>query len=590
MVSRYAKLRVKRSLRYKQKALERAGVDANKQFEYHVVRRWRNLRGVQRFVAGWLFLVTLLASGVYLQTQNLSAFYQSDQPEPGGTYREGIVGEFGNLNPIYASTNIDKAASKLIFSNLFKYNSSGEIVGDAAASWKVNKDGTIYTVKLRDNIKWHDGVRLTAEDVVFTYQTIQNPDVRSPLGPSWKDIRIEAQSELTVTFTLPNSFAPFLHSLTRGGILPKHVLSTTNPEQMRSSEFNSIAPIGSGPFKYSEVAEVGSNKELRLRQFEEYYLGVPNITQINLIAYADQEAMVKDFNDGELAAIGGLKGVDMSVINNDINHTWNDVPLENGVYAFLRNGDDKLSDAKMRTALVRATNQVEILKSLNGRFISVDSALLKGQIGYNQDIIQHKYDPAKAKKALDDLGWKKGDDGWRYKDNQKLTLVLTTQDSDYYPKVADQLKAQWAQVGINLEVQLVDEAAIQSNHIIPHNYQVFLTGIEIGHDPDVYPFWHSSQASIGGFNLAEYKSDQADIALEAGRTRSDEELRDLKYKPFIEAWAQDAPAIGIYQPTYVYIQQARAKGFEPNAIASPEERYNNIHKWFINSKVKTIPY
>jgi len=590
MVNRYTKLRARRRIRHQTKAIERASTDANRQFEYHVVRRWRNLRGVQRFVGGWLLLVALLAGGVYFQNQNLSAFYQSDQPVKGGTYREGIEGEFANLNPIYASTNADRAGSKLLFNALFKYDIEGNVVGDLARSWEVSGDGTVYTVSLNEDIKWHDGVDFSAEDVVFTYQAIQNPDVRSVLNASWQGIKVQAKDATTVTFTLPNEFAPFIHSLTKGGIIPKHILSTVNPEQMRSSQFNSVSPIGTGPYEFVEFAKTELSKELRLRKFEQYHAGEPNISQFYLITYTNQDKLVKDFNDGGLAAIGGLKGVDFSVINQERSHIWNDAPLTNGVYLFMKNGDKKLADVEMRTALTHATDQIEILKSLNGRFVSVNSALLKGQLGYDSKFVQHGHDKSKAEEALDRLGWNKGEDGWRYKDNNKLTFVLTTQDSDYYPRIAEQVKSQWAQVGINLEIQLVNESMIRSNHIIPHNYQVFLSGIEIGHDPDVYVFWHSSQAGVGGFNLSEYKSDAADASLESGRTRSEEKLRDAKYQPFVQSWAEDAPAIGLYQPTYVYVQQTRAKGFVAREITTPEERYNNVNEWFVNSETKDMSY
>lgn len=571
-------------------AIEQVSTDANKQFEHHVVRRWRNLVGVKRFVAGWLLLMAILAGGVYLQNENLSANYQSDQPVAGGTYREGIVGEFTNINPIYASTNSDRSASKLIFSNLFKYDQNGEVVEDLASDWKVNKNGTVYTVELRQDARWHDGKPLTAEDVVFTYNRIQNPDVRSVLNASWQGIKVQIKDKYTVTFTLPNSFAPFLHSLTKGGILPKHVLGSVNPEQMRSNQFNTVEPIGSGPFSYSELASNEGRNELRLKKNSDYYLGEPNISQFYLISYEDQESLISDFNGGKLAAVGGLKAVDYTAISKDRNHVWHDVSLTNGVFLFLKNSDKKLADAEMRSALTQATDVASILKALNGRFVSVDSALLKGQIGYDPKFVQRGHNPDRASVILNKLGWKKAKDGWRYKGDDKLTLVLTTQNSDYYPRVAEEIKSQWAKVGINLEVQLVDEGSVQSNHIIPHNYQIFLSGIEIGHDPDVYVFWHSSQAQVGGYNLAEYKSAVADSSLENGRTRSDETLRDAKYQPFVQAWAQDAPAIGIYQPSYVYVQQARAAGFESSSITASEERYNDVSNWFINTEVKDIPY
>jgi peptide/nickel transport system substrate-binding protein len=590
MVSRYTKLRLKRKIRHQQQTLEQVSTDANKNFEYHVVRRWRNLKGVQRFVAGWLLLVFLLGAGVYVQSQNLSAFYQTNTPVKGGTYREGLVGEYANFNPIYASTSPDRSAAKLMFSSLLEYDQAGELVGDLATDWTVSEDGTVYTVNLKQNVKWHDGADFTAEDVVFTYKTIQNPDVRSVLNASWQGIQVQAKDKYVVTFTLPNSFTPFPHSLAKGGIIPKHILQSVNPEKMRSNQFNSTEPIGTGPYEYVELATAEGSNQLRLQANEEYFLGEPNINQIYLSAYPDQDSLINDFNGGELAAIGGLKAVDYTVISDERNHVWHDSPLTNGIFLFMKNSDDKLQEKSLRVALTQAVDRAEILKNLNGRFVPIDSALLKNQIGYDEQFTQAKFDPQKSQEALDSLGWKKAEDGWRYRDSEKLTLTITTQNNDYYPQVAEQIKSQLAAVGVNIEIQLVDESAIRSNHVIPHNYQLFLSGIEIGRDPDVFVFWHSSQAGIGGFNLSEYKSDVADASLESGRTRSDEELRDLKYQPFVQAWAEDAPAIGLYQPTYVYVQQTRAKGFESRSITTPEERFNNVHEWFINSEVQDRVY
>ena len=88
-----------------------------------------------------------------------------DAPAPGGTYKEGIISEVNNLNPLFASSNFDAAADQLIFSGLLKYDTEGKLGGDLARSWQASKDGKTCSVKLRDDVRWHDGEPFTAKDV-----------------------------------------------------------------------------------------------------------------------------------------------------------------------------------------------------------------------------------------------------------------------------------------------------------------------------------------------------------------------------------------------------------------------------------------
>src|SRR5690606_16939246 len=145
----------------------------------------------------WMFLLVLLSGGVIAQTRGLSRFYQQLAPAPGGTYTEGIIGAFTNANPIYATGPVDTAVSRLVFSGLMQYDSYNNLVGDIATRLESNLQASVYTAHLRDDVYWQDGEKLTADDVVFTYQTIQNPDAKSPLLPNWQSVKIEAKDDKT---------------------------------------------------------------------------------------------------------------------------------------------------------------------------------------------------------------------------------------------------------------------------------------------------------------------------------------------------------------------------------------------------------
>jgi peptide/nickel transport system substrate-binding protein len=227
----------------------------------------KNFVFVRRFVIGWIVIIGLMAVGITLQSQQLDSAYKKALPKQGGAYTEGMVGELTNLNPIFASGDVNHSASRLIFSGLFEYDRSGELQPNLAKDIEIDKSGLKYTVNLRQDVTWHDGDVLDAKDVVYTFKTIQNPATRSPLLESWKDIKIESPDKFVVTFELPNKFAPFINSLTTG-IIPEHKLSSLGYEELRTSAFNQ-APIGSGPFKFRNLD--ASSGKLEMINNADYY-------------------------------------------------------------------------------------------------------------------------------------------------------------------------------------------------------------------------------------------------------------------------------------------------------------------------------
>mgnify|MGYP003499545059 FL=1 len=189
MVNRASRLRLRRNLKQRKTKVEQVSKTAEKNIDKHFFRRLNKFFSVRRFVFGWVLLLVLLSTGVIIQSRALSGFYQDLNPVAGGTFVEGQAGSFTNANPIYASSPVDKTVSKLVFSSLMQYNSDNELVGDVAKSMEVDKSAVNYTIKLRDDVYWHDGQKLTAKDVVFTFNTIQDADAKSPLRPIWQKVK-----------------------------------------------------------------------------------------------------------------------------------------------------------------------------------------------------------------------------------------------------------------------------------------------------------------------------------------------------------------------------------------------------------------
>jgi ABC-type transport system substrate-binding protein len=195
VVDRKSKLRLRRTLRKRRRQVEDLGYATEDSLDKHLFRRLTKLLGIRRFLAGWISLLILLSIGVVLQAKSLSTYYQKPVPASGGTYREGIVGTFTNANPLYAQNSVDASVARLVFSGLLRYDEKGRLEPDLAESYEHDETETLYTVHLKQNVRWHDGELFNARDVVFTYNRIQNPEVKSPLLPSWRGVIIEATRE-----------------------------------------------------------------------------------------------------------------------------------------------------------------------------------------------------------------------------------------------------------------------------------------------------------------------------------------------------------------------------------------------------------
>lgn len=585
LFNRATKLRWRRRIRKSRRQVEDLSIQAEEQLDQHLFRRLGRLAFVRRFVTAWMLLFVMAIGGLIYQYTALSKYYQQLAPVPGGTYIEGVIGTFTNANPIFASSPVDNAVAELLFEGLLKYDERGELTNALAESWSVDKDETTYTVKLRPNLLWQNGTPLTAEDVVFTYQTIQNPDVKSPLIGSWKGVEVSAVDTLTVQLKLPNVFAAFPYSMTVG-ILPKQLLADTPPQQLRSLRFNTTEPIGAGPFAWDTIEISGDTPETREQQIslipnEHYYAGKPKLQKFHIHSFLDEGTMVSSFKKGELTGMSGLNSIPEEL--NTANIFQYDVTLSSAVGVFLRTSQDYLKEVKVRQALVQAVDVKQILSTIGYPVIAVNQPFLKSQFAYDASFAQPSYDVAAANTLLDQAGWIRGEGGLRYKDGKQLTFKLYSQMTSEYAYITQQLQNYWRAVGVNAEVFLQTDTDFQ-DVVNKHYYDALLYGISLGADPDVFAYWHSSQAGVlseNRFNFSEYQSNVADKGLEAGRTRIDAALRKVKYKPFLSAWKTDVPALMLYQPRYVYISNVDIDGFDADIMHAASDRYANVANWMI---------
>lgn len=579
-----------RHLRRRRRSAVQLGQQADQKIEQLLIRRFDRLLTVRRFVSLWVGLFLVLIFAGILQFRNLTAYYQTLQPVRGGFYTEGLIGNFTNANPLYATGAADTAVSRLLFSGLFKYDSINHLVGDLASDYDLLNNQTRYSVHLRHNLKWHDGKPVTADDVVYTYKTIQNIGAQSPLYSSWQSIKVSKQDNYTVNFDLPNPLSAFPYSLTNG-IVPAHLLQDTPVEQLRSLQFNT-APVGTGPFEWKFLDVTGTSTDTRQQRisliaFKKYHEGPPKLDGFNIITFSNDKLMLEAFSAKQISAMSGLGKLPEQLVGDKGVNVYN-TPLTTAVMAFFNNTRPPLNDAAVRRALAESIDRTKINDQLGQLVQLVNGPLLNNQLGYDPAIVEPKYNPADANQILDNAGWVKGPDGFRSKDGKVLTFSLKSQNTDEYIKMASFLQQQWRQIGVKVDANnnfSGDE--LQVSVVASHDYDVLLYGIGIGVDPDIYAYWDSSQISLtsqGHLNLSEYKSTPVDQAIEAARTRADPAVRVVKYKAFLTQWMKDLPALGLYQPNYLYVTRGQVFNYERKSANSASDRYYNVNNWMIRQK------
>ena len=547
-----------------------------------ILRRIENVRLVMTEIMIWLAAIALLIAGLGIQYSWNSQGSKKDGAKSGGVYVEGVIGNISTLNPLLAASEPEQAVSRLLFSSLYNYDVTGALHTDLAESMTV-KDDKVYTIKLR-NAVWHDGKKLTAEDVVYTINLIKNPQVRSPLRVNWLDISARAIDDSTVEFMLPAVYAGFSHALTFP-VIPKHILQSVSPSSMREADFSSN-PVGSGPFAVKRVQtseSTSSTDVVRMEPNTKYYEAVSTLSRLELRAYGNESLLVKAVNSGEVSAASGLS---LSAADNIKSKQYSTKHwlLNKGVYLLMNNRSQTLQDARVRQALRYATDTSSIRATVGDNVARLDTPILQSQIAQKLPAAPD-YSLDKAKALLKEAGWTYNQGQWKGKDGRPLAVAVTTSSGrDEYKKIVDALKHQWSKLGVDVQLREIDTSSTTTSFVQsvlqPRDYDALLYELELGADPDVFAYWHSSQASASGYNFANYSNRTVDNDLVGGRSRTNSALRAAKYIQFVNQWLNDAPAIGLYQSVGSYVLNNGASIVEPRgSLNTMNDRYADVTTW-----------
>ena len=540
-------------------------------------------------------------------------------PAHGGTYIEGIVGKPEYLNPVLAKGNeADLSLSEIIYSGIMKYDENNQLINDLASGWQVSEDKTQYIIDLKKNVLFHDGHPLTAEDVLYTINVIQNPRYQSPCRLNWVGVEVETRGDYQIVFTLKKPFVPFLHNLTFG-VLPKHIWKDISPEEFPLSEFNK-APVGTGPYRFHRLIKEsnGTVSQIVLKANANYYLAKPYL-----------ETLLFKFYPSEEAALDALKKKDVLAINDLTHHSSQEINEEKinlyqislpRYYAIFLNiyTSRNLADDDTRKALAWATCEEAIIdEALYGKGKVVNSPVLTIPMEEEEDFKKRGCSTDKAKEILEKAGWElkdytpeKSEENneennpeensdeetteetaqaetkkiYFDKDDQPLEITITTTDYPELVKTAEIIQRQWEEAGILVNLEILSIGDLLGSKIESREYEALLFGETLNVDPDPRPYWHSGERKSPGQNLANYNSEKADKLLDEGRQETNEEVRTQLYRDFQLLINKDIPAIFLYSPYYLFPVNKAVQGITLESIGVPSKRYSNITNWHLENK------
>jgi peptide/nickel transport system substrate-binding protein len=519
--------------------------------------------------------------------------YLVEVPHNGGVLTEAIIGTPRFVNPILAVTQADKDLSALVYSGLMRLGPDGVIVPDMAESITMSEDGLTYSVVLKSGLTFHDGMPVTSDDVIFTISRLEDPALKSPLLSSWEGVTTERVSDRELNIILAKPYGPFLENLTVG-ILPRHIWEDASADAFPFSQYNS-EPIGSGPYKVSHIvrSKSGIPESYELDPFRQAARGEPRIERLRLAFYPNEDAVIEAWKQGLVDSVAGLSPSGLAQLG-DVSATHHvlSAPLPRTFAVFLNQNEAPVfRDAAVRNALTLVTDRAAIVQNVLGGTAYPITGPIPPANASSTDSVEPITEETidRARGILRDDGWRFDEASNRWKKklgdaDVELAFTLATQNSEALRATAQALKEQWERIGVAVTVEQYEQVDLTQSVIRPRKFDALLFGTVVGREHDFYPFWHSSQRTDPGLNIALYANISTDAILTEARGIASHEDRDRKNAEFAAELAKDVPAIFLYAPSFTYVIPTRVENARMNGIAEPFERFANVNEWYIETE------
>lgn len=491
------------------------------------------------------------------------------------TITVGFLADAKRLLPLLASDSASGDISSLIFNGLTKYDKNIKVVPDLAESWEVSPDGLQIIFHLRKGVKWHDGVEFTAEDVLFTYRTVIDPNIPTPYSSNYGPVEeVKALDRYTVKVSYKEPYAPALESWGMG-IIPKHILDGKDI----TDEYYSRNPVGTGPYKLKEWI---TGQKIVLEAFDDYFEGRPNIERYIARIIPDTATMFLELKFGGIDYMGLTPPqFKLQAHTEFFNKYFQKFRYPAFGYTYLGYNllDPKFSDKRVRQALTYSINKKDIIDGvLLGYGTPCTGPFPPESWAYNPYVKDLEYNPQKAMELFMEAGWKMGTRGLLEKNGKPFIFtVLVNQGNEARLKTAQIIKENLKKVGVEMKIRVLEWQALLHEFIDKKRFEAVIMGWGLSRDPDAYDMWHSSKTKEGEFNFISYKNDEVDRLLIEGRRNFDIEKRKKIYHRIHEILVEDQPYTFLYVPDALPVLHKRFKGVEKAPLGI---WYDFIH-WYV---------
>ncbi|MBQ3297014.1 hypothetical protein IJH01_02740 [Candidatus Saccharibacteria bacterium] len=569
------KKRGQKFIRKFSRASIKASEQSSERIRKNLIERVSHIKNVRLLILEWGLLVVGLIMLALAQAFWFGDSYAENVYTTGGTYTEATIGEVNSMNPLFATTNSEKVLSKLMFATISTIDYSGHPGNQLAESIIASENGQKWTVKLREGLKWSDGEPITNDDVIFTTDLIKNSAVSTIYEANLSNVKISVNENEEIVFDLPAAYADFYSALNIP-IVPKHILGDTDPKTLIENSFSN-APVTSGAFTFNATQSGGPNSEkvYYLSANENYYLGRPMLNSFAVHTYADKDGVIGAVNAGSVTATAELSGADADKITSG-QFNQRDSSLNSGAFIFFNVARPSVQDPAMRTA-IRQGLDLKQVREIVPEAVALDYPLVNTQIEIAEYPALPEKDIEAAKAKIAELGG-----------GEKVHLDVATVNSGYLPSVTGKIAELLEALGFEVNVSVYEENQEFINNVVSkRSYDILVYEIELGADPDLLPYYHSSQANSAGLNLSNYKNTLVDDLLLGARDTMDNNLRAKKYEAFLQYWVNDVPAIGLYRPNLTYYYNKNVRTFSNDVrLVTAIDRFSDVTDWAVNKATK----
>ncbi len=465
---------------------------------------------------------------------------------PQGILVIGIEGNPTDLDPRTATDAYSNRIDSLIYNGLIRLGPQAEILPDLAQGYEI-PDPLTYVFHLRKGVRFHDGTVLSARDVRYTFQSILDPKLGSTRAAAFAMVRtIETPDESTVVFKLKEPYAALLNALTTGVVPSPEGRKETSP------------PPGTGPFRLQGFRR---GEKVTLEANPEYFEGPPTLKGVVFRVIPNDTTRVMEIEQGGVNLLYNAVPPD-SLPLVEAEKKLAIIRAEGTGYSYLGLNlrDPILANPRVRKAIAFAIDRPAIIRDLlRGLARPASGVLAPSHWAYHGQVAPAEFDPARARRLLDEAGYPDPDGEGPKK---RFILSYKTSQDRLRIRIAEVIAQYLEAVGIGVEIKSYEWGTFFAD-IRNGNFQLFsLTWVGVT-EPDIYYYiFHSRSLPPDGANRGGYANPGLDRLLEAGRREIDPGKRRAIYARVQEIVAEDLPYVSLWHHAEVVVLSREIQGFQ----------------------------